>query len=91
MNSGYYFKAFDISNPDFGQNPLVQFDFPATKILVTHDSTQGLLEFSWNGRDLHGQLEWEDEMLSLSNMEHSIGRLWFKTDAPVKFRVYAWA
>ena len=89
-----YYKKLNLTNSAFDKkNPTIQFDNQRNRITIVLDSLKNSLEYSFNGRDVDGELDWSDESITLDNC--TIGRIWFKTDNSdgngTPIRIFAWA
>lgn len=86
---GHDYSELTISNVDFNDQPTIIFSNIIESILIISDTLTDTIWFSLNGRDVAGKLSWEDESLTIANVE--IGKVWFKTDNPLgtKIRVFS--
>lgn len=90
MAGGSYYKELTISNEEFTDPPTCKFEMIAGKVLITNESLTSNIEWSYNGNDVEGKLEWSDEKMILSGVQ--ISKMWFRSNNPdgVKIRVWAY-
>lgn len=85
----HYYLNSDISSNIFSQDATVEFGFDSNVIMIINDSLH-ILQFSFNGRDLHGEIFLIDKFISMDNIHES--KVWFKSNSLFKsnFRIIAW-
>ena len=94
VNSGrkYFFNQFTITVDAFPNTPQVKFPFLATKVVISNDSDDDSLVYSFLRPNVDGILLCDDGPFSMDNVAEN--RLWFKKLSPaaadIKIRVWAW-
>lgn len=95
-----YFRKIDIIASDFGsesvsgEQPDAFITFPTTTVMLLNESATGIVEYSFNGTIVHGEL---DPLLPTRGMtfdNRTISLIWFRikpgSSGPVTVRIDAW-
>jgi len=88
MTIGNKFYPLTITNTSFTDSPTIDFPYPVSNILIMHESRTDEIQYSYNGRDVEGIIQWDDESLNITDT--GLGKIWLKTNNPSgsKLRVF---
>jgi len=67
-----------VNNTRFSDAPTLEFDPLMRSVLIINDGNSDIVVFSFNGKDIDGEIKPLDGEISFANVE--IGRIWFKTN-----------
>jgi hypothetical protein len=96
-----FYQKLNVTATDFGSNsvngvqPDMVITFPTQTVMFLNESTVGVVEYSFNGTTVHGELDPTLISKSLTFDDRVISLIWFKLKAgnagPVTIRVDAWS
>lgn len=93
-NRTFFYKKLSVgaqANGSFPSQAQIKFPFQATHVIISNDSDQTDLTFSFNTPDIDGELFKKEQPVTFDGI--SVGKLWFfkETDKPnAQVRVWAW-
>jgi hypothetical protein len=95
----YYFKKVSVSSGSFAASPDCVFNFISTSLLLLNNalstSTTSVIEFSFDGVNLHGELNPQNASVGLAFDTFHTGDVWFRlqsgSSGTVVVSVYSWA
>jgi len=85
----HHYEDITVTSTEFGDDcDKVILPWIAHSILLVSDSMKDNIKFSFNNRDICGELRWDDEKLTMSGIETN--KLFLVTDNPsgTSIRVY---
>lgn len=88
--SGYrFFRSFTVGDTSFPTDPQVRFRFNSSGFsLINRGST--VIEYSFNGTDVHGDLNPSDDSASMQFEGRIESVIWFRAASSSVIRVEAW-
>lgn len=94
-----YYQKFNVSATDFGSTsvdgnqPDAIITFPTQNVLFFNEGT-GVVEYSFNGTTVHGEMDSTQASKSLAFPSRVISMIWFRvrsgSSGPITIRVDAW-
>lgn len=82
-----YYRNIETGLREFPDEPQVTLPFQASRVIISND-TAAALAFSFQRPRLDGELFEGDDPLVLDGV--GVGRIWLKTAATSKVRIWAW-
>ena len=94
-----FFEKVDVSTTSFGgdsvsgEQPDVHITFPTQTVMLLNEGT-GVVEYSFNGTTIHGELDSTKASAGLSFDNRVVSMIWFKVKAgssgPITIAIHAW-
>src|SRR5690242_17526320 len=88
-----YFNKVTVSAANFGTNADVVINFRGQVGFSMMNESNGVVEYSFNGNTLHGDIDSSKDSKTLKFDSRRITKIWFrlKSGGPCVIRVEAWA
>lgn len=95
-----FFEKIDVNWAEFGENsvdgeqPDMVITFPTQSIMLLNEADAGIVEYSFNGNTIHGELDAEKASKGLVFDNRVASPIWFRlksgSTGPITIRVDAW-
>lgn len=89
MSIGRYYKEINLINTEFSDAPTVKFDSIVSKFIIVLDSLTNDIEWSFNGQNIDGKMEWSDEKIIFGG--DTVSKIWFKANVETGTKIRVWA
>lgn len=88
----FFYKRIDLGLVDFPDKAQIEIPFTAKRIIIANDSEATDVAFSFDGKEIDGELFKRDAPIAFDALEAN--KIWLKTlsptDAIPRVRVWAW-
>lgn len=95
-----FYQKLDVVATDFGsespsgQQPDMIITFPTQSVMFLNENTSGVIEYSFNGTTVHGELDPTLPSKAMTFDNRVISLIWFRvksgSSGPITVRVDAW-
>lgn len=95
-----FFEKVNVVAADFGsesvsgEQPDVVFTFITTSLLLLNEASSGVVEYSFNGTTVHGELDSAGTSKGMVFDNRTVSMIWFRVKSgstgPMSVRVEAW-
>jgi len=89
-----FYKKVEISNFDFEEETDTIITFSTQTVMMLLENTTGVVEYSFNGNTVHGELNSALPSRAISFDNRKISKIWFRlrsgSPGPLTVRIDAW-
>lgn len=96
-----FYQKIDVTATDFGSNsidgyqPDMIITFPTQTVMFLNENSSGVIEYSFNGNTVHGELDPTLPTRGMTFDNRVISLIWFRiksgSSGPIMVRVDAWS
>jgi hypothetical protein len=89
-----FYEKIEVSSPDFNEKLDVIITFSTQSVMMLLENTTGIVEYSFNGNTVHGELNSALPSRAIAFDNRVISKIWFRiksgSPSPLTVRVDAW-